>query len=98
MVLDQYQGMSKVGYYFFFFNLFWLCWVFVAARRLSLVAASGGYCLVLLPGLLVAMASFVAEHRLSCPVACGIFLDQGLNPCPLNWQADFLPLDHQGSP
>ena len=27
---------------FFFFN-FWLCWVFVAARGLSLVAASGGY-------------------------------------------------------
>ena len=31
---------------FFFFNLFiyfWLRWVFVAVRRLSLVAASGGY-------------------------------------------------------
>ena len=28
---------------FFFFNYFWLCWVFVAALRLSLVAASGGY-------------------------------------------------------
>ena len=27
----------------FFFNFFWLCWVFVAARRLSLVEASGGY-------------------------------------------------------
>ena len=27
-------------------------------------------------------------HRLSCPLACGIFLDQGLNPCPLHWQAD----------
>ena len=34
--------------YFFFFNLilfiyFWLHWVFVAVRRLSLVVASGGY-------------------------------------------------------
>ena len=28
--------------FFFFFN-FWLRWVFVAARGLSLVAASGGY-------------------------------------------------------
>ena len=28
--------------FFFFFN-FWLRWVFVAARRLSLVAASGGH-------------------------------------------------------
>ena len=27
-----------------------------------------------------------------CPVACGIFLDQGSNPCPLHWQADSYPL------
>ena len=27
-------------------------------------------------------ASVVVEHELSCPVACGIFLDLGLNPCP----------------
>ena len=27
----------------------------------------------------------------------GIFLTQGLNPCLLNWQADSLPLSHQGS-
>ena len=27
----------------FFKIYFWLCWVFVAARGLSLVAASGGY-------------------------------------------------------
>ena len=30
--------------------------------------------------------------------ACGIFRDQGLNPCPLHWQADSQPLRHQGSP
>ena len=29
--------------YLFYFIYFWLRWVFVAARRLSLVAASGGY-------------------------------------------------------
>ena len=46
-------------------------------------------------GLLIVMASLVAEH--SCPVACGIFPDQGSNPCLLHWQADSLPLDHQGS-
>ena len=28
----------------------------------------------------------------------GIFLDQGLNQCPLHWQADSCPLYHQGSP
>ena len=30
--------------------------------------------------------------------ACGIFPDQGLNPSLLHWQADSLPLSHQGSP
>ena len=25
---------------------------------------------------------------LSCSAACGIFPDQGSNPCPLHWQAD----------
>ena len=32
------------------------------------------------------------------PVGCEIFPDQGSNPCPLLWQVDSLPLDHQGSP
>ena len=27
----------------------------------------------------------------------GIFLEQGSNPCPLPWQVDTQPLDHQGS-
>ena len=27
-------------------------------------------------------------HRLSCSAACGIFPDQGSNPCPLHWQVD----------
>ena len=27
-------------------------------------------------------------HGLSCSGACGIFTDQGSNPCPLHWQAD----------
>ena len=35
---------------------------------------------------------------LSCPTARGIFLDQGSNPCTLLWQADSLPLSHQGRP
>ena len=43
------------------------------------------------------------EHRLGShgmrpggSTACGIFLDQGLNPCLLPWQADSLLLSHQG--
>ena len=35
---------------------------------------------------------------LSRPAACGIFPDQRSNPRLLHWQADSLPLDHQGSP
>ena len=38
--------------------------------------------------------SGAVAHRHSCSKAGGIFLDQGLN-C---WQADSLPLSHQGSP
>ena len=46
------------------FIYFWLHWVFIAACGLSLVAVSGEYCLVAVCGLLTAMASVVAEHRL----------------------------------
>ena len=42
--------------------------------------------------------SVAVAHGLSCSAACGIFPDQGSNPCPLHWQADSQPLRHQGSP
>ena len=42
--------------------------------------------------------SVIVAHGPSCSVACGIFPDQGSNPCPLHWQADSQPLRHQGSP
>ena len=34
-------------------------------------------------------------HGLSCSAACGIFLDQGLNPCLPHWQVNSLPLRHR---
>ena len=48
---------------------------------------------------LIAVASLVAEHRLSvvvalrlsCSVACRIFLDEGSNPWFLRWQVDSYP-------
>ena len=60
------------AFFFFFFNkfiiylfiYFWLCWVFVAARGLSLVVVSGGLLFVAVHGLLIAVASLVAEHGL----------------------------------
>ena len=46
------------------FVYFWLHWVFVAVRGLSLVVASGSYSLVATLWLLVAITSLVAEPRL----------------------------------
>ena len=42
--------------------------------------------------------SAIVAHGPSCSATCGIFPDQGSNPCPLHWQADSQPLRHQGSP
>ena len=40
--------------------------------------------------------SEVVVHRINRS-ACETLLDQGLNPCPLHWQADSNPMCHQGS-
>ena len=50
--------------YIYLFIYFWLRWVFIAAHWLSLVAASGGLLFVAVRGLLIVVASLVAEHRL----------------------------------
>ena len=39
----------------------------------------------------------VVVQRFSCSKACEIFPDQGSNLCLLHWQANPLPLSHQGS-
>ena len=33
--------------------------------------------------------SVLVAHKLSSLLACGIFPEQGSNPCPLHWQVDF---------
>ena len=45
MVVSMCQALFKMPhmYFFFFLKDFWLHWVFIAARGLSLVARSGGY-------------------------------------------------------
>ena len=45
--------------------------------------------------LLQLLGFVVVEHGCSCSGACGIFLDQGSNPCPLHWWVDSYPLYHQ---
>jgi len=47
-----------------FLAYFWLCWVFVASCRLSLIAENGVYLLAEVSRLLTVVASLVAEHRL----------------------------------
>ena len=54
----------------------------------SVVLENGGYSLVVVRGLLTVGASFVAEHGLSSSSACAIFLDKGMNLCPLHCQVD----------
>ena len=43
--------------------IYWLHWVFVAARGISIVAESGGCSLVVVLGLLIVVASLVAERE-----------------------------------
>ena len=60
---------------------------------LSLVAAKGVSPVVAPPVAqqdLWSTGSVVVAHRLNCLTACGIFLDQGLNPCSLHWQSSLV--------
>ena len=67
--------------------------LFIAVRGPLTVAASR--CGAQAPD---AQSSVVVAHGPSCSAACGIFPDQGSNPCPLHRQADSQPLRHQGRP
>ena len=79
-------------------------------RGLSPAVASGGHSSSRCAGLSLSRpvllrstssrraGSVVVAHGPSRSAACGIFPDQGSNPCPLHWQADSQPLRHQGSP
>ena len=61
--LTAHQNFLKIPTPPFLSSIYlWLCWVFVATCRFSLVVASRGYSLVAVRGLLTAVASLVAEH------------------------------------
>ena len=101
---------STIYKFIYLFIYFWLRWVFVSVRGLSPAVASRGHSSLRCAGLSLSRplllqstgsrraGSVVVAHGLSCSVACGIFPDQGSNPCPLHWQADSQPLRHQGNP
>ena len=46
----------------------------------------------------VSPSGSVVAHRLGRPVVLESSPDQGLNLCPLHWQADSSPLDHRANP
>ena len=116
------RTFSSADFFFLTFGFIYLfvCWVFVSVRGLSLVVASGGHSSSWCAGLSLSRplllqstgsrraGSVTVAHGPSCSAACGIFPDQGSNPCPipdqgsnpcpLHWQADSQPLRHQGSP
>ena len=107
---DFHGNFFKKILFIYLFFILWLCWVFVSVQGLSLVAASGGHSSSRCAGLSLSRplllrstgsrraGSAIVAHGLSFSAACGIFPDQGSNPCPLHWQADSQPLRHQGSP
>ena len=90
------------------FIYLWLCWVFVAARDFLQLRRSGAisscgawpshrggfsHCRAWAPG-----RSGFSSCGAQAQVACEIFLEQGSSPSLLPWQADSLPVSHQGSP
>ena len=102
----------KLLFYYFILFIFgcvgsqlWLCGSFIAACRIFHCSAlaslqlwcegsrARGLCSLSQAG------SLVEAHRLSCPSACGILVPgPGIEPTSPHWEADSLPLDHQGSP
>ena len=75
---------------------FWLGRVFIAVRRLSLVAVASLLSSCRAQALLT-RDLIVVFHGLGCPTACEFFLDQRSNWYALHGQADSYLLDHQGS-
>ena len=70
------------------FSLWWLLLLWSTGSRacgLQQLWRMGS--VVVARGLQSTGSVFVA-HRLSCSAACGIFPDQGLNLCPLQWQVN----------
>ena len=89
-----------VGFFFFFkaaacivyflkFYLIYLLFIFDCSGSScgTWTSHCGGssFCLTRALG---ARVSVAVARGLSCPMASGIFLDQGLNLCSLHWQVD----------
>ena len=76
---------------------------FSSCRGRGLLSSCGAWVLIVVLLLLWStgsrhIGSVVVAPGPSCSTACGIFLGQGSNPCPLHSQVDSYLLCHQGSP
>ena len=85
-----YSWLRCVG-----FSLRWLLLLRSTGSRHESISSCGTRASVVVALGLSSCGSRALEHRLSscgaglsCSAACGIFPDQGSNPCPLHWQAD----------
>ena len=109
---DKLNLGSKIFSFFFFLNLI-LFTLFIyfgcvgssfRARAFSSCSKRGPLFIAVRGPLLLRSTgsrragSVIVAHGPSCSAACGIFSDQGSNPCSLHWQAGSQPLRHQGSP
>ena len=89
------RGLSVVaangGYFSLWCAGFSLRWILLlgstGSRRAGFSSCGLRASVVVACGLWSA-GSVVVAHGLNCSAARGIFPDQGLNPCPLHWQAD----------
>ena len=64
IVADDHHEYTEDGIFIYLFVYIWLPWVFTAAHGLTLVAGGGGYPLVAVGRLLIAVASLMEGHRL----------------------------------
>ena len=63
-------------------------WPLVVVSPVAGAWALGARASVVVPRRLQSAGPAAVAHGPSCSAACGIFPDQGSNPCPLHWQAD----------
>ena len=101
--LQMFQSIHALQIYIFLIFKYNCISLFLAVLDLhscadfSVVAVGGAYCYCEAWALGHINSGAVA-HGLHPSMAHGIFPDQGSNLCLLLWQADLLPLNHQGSP
>ena len=102
---NHHTTLCSCEFDFFFNNFiyFWLCWVFIAVRAFLQLRWAGRSAAVVsrvqqlwFPG--SRAQDQAVAHGPTSSSACRIFQDLGSDPCLLRWQANSLPLSHQGNP